>query len=74
MNLRSDLVNRLCREADKEKVSLDRYVESVLMDIVYDKPNKETLEAVKEAKSRKSAGTLEMDSFEAFMKSVNGIE
>lgn len=36
--------------------------------------NKETLEAIKEAKAGKYADTLNMDSFEDFMKSVNTIK
>ena len=36
--------------------------------------NKETIKAIKEAKAGKYAGTLNMDSFEDFMKYVNAIK
>ena len=45
----SELLRRLKIKAKQENRSLNNYVETVLMDIVYDKPNEETVEAIKEA-------------------------
>ena len=64
-----DLLNRLKVEAKKENRSLNNYVESTLMDIVYRKPNKMTLAAIEEAKAGKFAGTIDTGSMEAFIKS-----
>ena len=51
--LRKDLLERLKIEARKENRSLNNYVESVLMDVVYREPNDETLAAMKEAEEGK---------------------
>ena len=67
--LSEDLLNRLKVEAKKENRSLNNYVESTLMDIVYRKPNKTTLAAIEEAKAGKFAGTIDTSSMEAFIKS-----
>ncbi len=47
--LSTELLARLKEEARKENRSLNSYVESLLMDIVYKKPNKQTIDAIKEA-------------------------
>ena len=65
-----DLIKRLKARAKKENRSLNNYVEKVLMDIVYDEPNKETLEAMKEAKSSKSLETLDLTKFKEFVASL----
>lgn len=44
------------------------------MNIVYREPNKETTEAVNEAKSGKFAGTIDIENFDTFMKSINEME
>jgi hypothetical protein len=62
-------LHRLTAETKKENISLNNYVESTLMDAVTWKPNKETLEAIAEAKSGKFAGTIDTSSMEAFIKS-----
>ena len=72
--LSSDLLKQLRIEAKKENRSLNNYVESVLMDVVYKNPNKPTLEALDEAKSGKYAGKIETSNFDTFMKSINEIE
>lgn len=68
--LSEDLLNRLRVEAKKENISLNNYVESVLMDVVYRKPNKETLEAIKEAKEEKNLETLDLKNFKKFVASL----
>ena len=68
--LRKDLLERLKIEARKENRSLNNYVESVLMDVVYKIPNDETLAAMKEAKEGKSLETLNLNDFEEFVVSL----
>lgn len=50
--LRSDLLERMKRNAARENRTLNNYVESVLLDIVYDEPNEVTKAAIEEARSR----------------------
>jgi hypothetical protein len=66
---RAELLNRLRVSAKKENRSLNNYVESVLMKVVYGEPNEMTLDAIREAKSGKFAGTIDTSSMEAFIKS-----
>jgi hypothetical protein len=68
--IRTDLLNHLRAEAKKENRSLNNYVERILMDAVYRKPNKETLEAIKEAREGKNLETMNMDNFEDFVASL----
>ena len=67
--LNEDLLNRLKIAAQKENRSLNNYVESVLTGIVSLKPNKETLEAMKEAGEIDNLATLDLDNFENFVAS-----
>jgi hypothetical protein len=67
--LREDLLNRLRIAAKRENRSLNNYVENTLMDIIYQKPNKETLEAMKEAREEKKLSEIDMTSMETFLKS-----
>ena len=68
--LRKDLLERLKIEARKENRSLNNYVESVLMDVVYKIPNDEALAAMKESKEGKSLETLNLNDFEEFVASL----
>lgn len=72
--LNENLLKRLKEEAKKENRSLSNYVECILMDSIYNRPNEETKDAIREARVGKYAGTIDMKNFEAFMKSVNEIE
>lgn len=67
--LNENLVNKLKEKAIKENRSLNNYVECILMDVIYNEPNETTLEAVKEARAGKFAGTVDTSSMEAFVKS-----
>lgn len=67
--LRSDLLDRLREAARKENRSLNNFVESALMDLVYDEPNEVTRAAIEEARSGKYAGTIDTSSMDAFIKS-----
>ncbi len=72
--LSTELLKRLQIAARKENRSLNNYVESTLMAVVYGTPNEETQAAISEARAGKYAGTLDVSSMDAFMKSVNDIE
>lgn len=72
--LRSDLMERLRISAAKANRSLNNYVESLLIDIEFNKPNAETRSAMAEALDGKSAGTLDVSSFESFMRDVNALD
>ncbi|MDR1200217.1 MAG: toxin-antitoxin system protein [Tannerellaceae bacterium] len=72
--LSTDLLNRLRQAAMKQNRSLNNFVESVLMDVVYNEPNEETKAAIEEVKAGKLAGTIDMKNFDTFMKSIDDIE
>ena len=67
--LSTDLLKRLRIAARRENRSLNNFVESTLMDAVYNIPNEETVAAINEARSGKYAGTIDTSSMEAFIKS-----
>ena len=62
-----ELIRRLKIKAKKENRSLNNYVETVLMDVVYDEPNVETLAAINEVKSGKDLERLDMENFDEFV-------
>lgn len=72
--LSTDLLDRLRLAAKKQNRSLNNFVESILMDVVYNEPNEETKEAIVEAKAGEFAGTIDMENFDTFMKSIKNIE
>ena len=72
--LREDLLQILQEQPKKANRSLNNFVESTLMDAVYSEPNEETIAAINEARSGKYAGTIDVSSFDAFMKSLDEIE
>ena len=49
--LRTDLLERLRRNAIRQNRTLNNYVESILLDIVYNEPNDTTRVAIEEAMS-----------------------
>ena len=49
--LRTDLIERLKKNAARSNRTLNNYVESVLLDVVYREPNEETKSAIAEATS-----------------------
>ena len=65
-----DLISRLKIKAKKENRSLNNYVETVLMDIVYNEPNDETIEAIKEVRSGKPLEKLDVDNLEGFVETL----
>lgn len=72
--LSTDLLDRLRLAAKKQNRSLNNFVESILMDVVYNEPNEETKGAIAEAKAGEFAGTIDMENFDTFMKSIKNIE
>ena len=52
--LRTDLLERLRHNAAIANRTLNNYVESVLLDVVYHEPNEVTKAAIEEARNRKS--------------------
>ena len=57
--------------AKREHRSLNNYVECLLMDIMYRKPNGETRAAIKEARSEKNLKKIDTSSFENFIGSCS---
>lgn len=68
--LKTDLLDRLKIAAKRENRSLNNYVESVLMDVVYHEPNAETIAAIEEARRGNDLPPVDTSSFEAFCKSL----
>ncbi|MDR0893150.1 MAG: toxin-antitoxin system HicB family antitoxin [Mediterranea sp.] len=68
--LSADLIRRLQTEANKKHVSLNRYVEEILMNEVYREPNEITLAALEEAKSETDLETLDLDNFKEYVASL----
>ena len=65
-----DLIERLKARAKRENRSLNNYVEKVLMDIVSDEPNEETVAAMNEARTGKNLETLDLAKFKEFVASL----
>lgn len=70
--LNAALLEELKRKAASANRSLNNYVESVLLDDVYNEPNEETRAAIMEAKNRKSYPENELySSAEEMFKALN---
>lgn len=68
--LRTDLLERLQVVAKEENRSLNNFVESTLMDIIYRKPNAITLKAMREAESEEELETLDLKNFKDYVASL----
>lgn len=68
--LRKDLLERLQVIAKQENRSLNNFVESALMDVIYRKPNATTLEAMREAESGKELETLDLNNFKDYVANL----
>ena len=64
--LRADLLEGLRRNAARENRTLNNYVESVLLDVVYNEPNDETKAAIEEVMSGKNSSKVYTDIDEMF--------
>ena len=69
--LRTDLLEGLKRNAARENRTLNNYVESVLLDIVYNEPNEETKAAIEEAMSGSNQNKIYSDVQEMFCDILN---
>ena len=67
--LSSELLDKLKEAAGRENRSLNNYVESVLMDVVYSNPNKLTLAAMKEARDNNKLESLDANNLESIIES-----
>lgn len=65
------LLDKLKELAQKDRRSLNNYVECLLLDAVYHEPNEVTRAALEEAKSGKLEGPMDTSSVEAMLKSMN---
>ena len=68
--LSEDLLTRLQVEAKRHNRSLNNLVESVLMAFVAERPNKNTLAAMREAEESDSLETLDLKDFRSFVDSL----
>ncbi|MBR1789414.1 MAG: toxin-antitoxin system protein [Bacteroidaceae bacterium] len=59
--LRSDLMARLRQNAARENRTLNNYVESVLLDVVFHEPNATTRAAIEEAMSGRNRNKVYTD-------------
>lgn len=68
--LRTELLERLKQLAANDNRSLNNYVETILMDVAYHTPNAATISAMKEAEDESTLTTVDMDSYDSFIKSL----
>ena len=68
--LDSELLRRLKVLAKRENRSLNNYVETVLMDVAYDEPNDETLEALNEVRGGGRFQKLDVENLEEFVEAL----
>ena len=68
--LSTDLISKLKEAAERENRSLNNYVESVLMDVVANNPNKLTLAAMKDARENRNLETLDANNLEDIIASL----
>ncbi len=65
-----ELVKRLKICAKRQNRSLNNFVETVLMDIVYHEPNDTTIAAIDEARSTKQLERLDLKRFDELMEAL----
>ena len=70
--LRGDLIDRLKHNAARQNRTLNNYVESVLLDVVYNEPNEVTKAAIMEAMNRKEYPSEDLyDDVEEMFKALD---
>lgn len=69
--LRADLLEGLKRNAARENRTLNNYVESVLLEFMYDEPNETTKAAIREAMSGQNRNKTYKDVDEMFNDILN---
>lgn len=70
-SLRTELLERLKKLAAKNNSSLNNYVETILMDAAYNTPNEVTIAAMAEAQDDSTLTSVDMSSFDSFLKSLD---
>lgn len=65
------LLDKLKELAQKDRRSLNNYVECLLLDAVYHEPNEETIASLNDAKAGKLEGPIDTSSVEAMLKSMD---
>lgn len=65
------LLDKLKELAQKDRRSLNNYVECLLLDAVYHEPNEETIAAINEVKAGRLEGPIDTSSVEAMLKSMD---
>ena len=68
--LSCDLLEKLKEAAKRENRSLNNYVESVLMDVTYNNPNKLTIKAMTDAKENRGLESVSCDKLESLIGST----
>ena len=68
--LESDVLRRLKVAAKNENRSVNNFVENYLKDILYKTPNATTLAAMRECEENDNLETLDLDNFQAYVKSL----
>lgn len=68
--LNTQLVERLRELAKKSNRSLNNYVETLLLDIVFHEPNDETIEAIEEVRSGKKLEAFDRSELEKLISSL----
>lgn len=69
--LSESLLEDLKKRAAQCNRSLNNYVESILAQAIYGTPNPDTINAIQESRSGKYAGKLDVQDFDAFLKSID---
>ena len=69
--LREELLVRLKQLAARDNRSLNNYVETILMDVVYNTPNQATRAAILEAQNDENLSTVDMSDYDSFLKSLD---
>lgn len=68
--LPAHLIDRLRQLSKSQNRSLNNYVETIVLDAVYNEPNEVTLAAMKDAVEGRLEGPLDVSSVEAMIKSI----
>ena len=68
--LSTELLAKLKEAATRENRSLNNYVESLLMDVVYNNPSKLTIKAMREARESHDLETLDVNNLESTISAL----
>lgn len=68
--LSEDLINKLKEMAKAQNRSLNNFVETLLLDAVYHEPNRDTVDAIEDARAGRLYGPVDNTSVETMLKSL----